>query len=142
MEGIRLNEAKHESYLQLWRGRVMECRNSGKPVAVWCEEQGINIKTYYYWQKQVWDKTANTIIPNGQSSSPQVRPVQFAQVNLVPDKTSTDADIVIRKDSWTVEIRNTANVATIIQNTFHMNPQSDALFLFCGRRCDRIKALY
>jgi transposase len=32
--------------------------------------------------------------------------------------------------------------ATIIQNTFHMNPQSDALFLFCGRRCDRIKALY
>ena len=67
------------------------------------------IKTYYYWQKQVWDKTANTIIPNGQSSSPQVRPVQFAQVNLVPDKTSTDADIVIRKDSWTVEIRNTAN---------------------------------
>ena len=23
--------------------------------------------------------------------------------------------------------------ATIIQNTFHMNPQSDALFLFCGR---------
>ena len=109
MEGIRLNEAKHESYLQHWRGRVMECRNSGKPVAVWCEEQGINIKTYYYWQKQVWDKTANTIIPNGQSNSPQIRPVQFAQVNLVPDKTSTDADIVIRKDSWTVEIRNTAN---------------------------------
>lgn len=32
--------------------------------------------------------------------------------------------------------------ATIIQNTFHMNPQSSALFLFCGRRCDRIKALY
>ena len=92
MEGIRLNEAKHESYLQLWRGRVMECRNSGKPVAVWCEEQGINIKTYYYWQKQVWDKTANTIIPNGQSNSPQIRPVQFAQVNLVPDKTSTGGD--------------------------------------------------
>lgn len=42
MEGIRLNEAKHESYLQLWRGRVMECRNSGKLIAVWCEEQGIN----------------------------------------------------------------------------------------------------
>ena len=41
MEGIRLNEAMHESYLQLWRGRVMECRNSGKPIAVWCEEQGI-----------------------------------------------------------------------------------------------------
>ena len=32
--------------------------------------------------------------------------------------------------------------AAIIQNSFHMNPQTNALFLFCGRRCDRIKALY
>ena len=130
MEGIRLNEAKHESYLQLWRGRVMECRNSGKPVAVWCEEQGINIKTYYYWQKQVWDKTANTIIPNGQSSSPQIRPVQFAQVNLVPDKTSTDADIVIRKDSiyrkdFTVpphRIHNSVFFIFVIQRNSHDVP--------------------
>ena len=32
--------------------------------------------------------------------------------------------------------------ASIIQNTFHMNPQTNALFTFCGRRSDRIKALY
>ena len=32
--------------------------------------------------------------------------------------------------------------ASIIQNTFHMNPQANALFIFCGRRSDRIKALY
>ncbi len=44
MEGTSLVDAKHESYLQLWRGRVMECRNSGKSVAVWCEANGINIK--------------------------------------------------------------------------------------------------
>ncbi len=31
---------------------------------------------------------------------------------------------------------------SIIQNTFHMDPQTNALFLFCGRRLDRIKALY
>ncbi len=113
MEGLRLNEAKHESYLQLWRGRVMECRNSGKSVAVWCAENGINIKTYYYWQKQVWDKATNAIIPRGQSGDPQAHLVQFAQVNLVPDNPSTDADIVIRKNSWTVEIRNTANVSLL-----------------------------
>ncbi len=113
MEGIRLNEAKHESYLQLWRARVMECRNSGKSVSVWCAENGINIKTYYYWQKQVWDKATNAIIPNGQSGYPQAQPIQFAQVNLVPDNPTTDSDIVIRKDSWTVEIRNTANAALL-----------------------------
>ena len=32
--------------------------------------------------------------------------------------------------------------ASIIQNTFHTNPQTNALFIFCGRRTDRIKALY
>ena len=29
-----------------------------------------------------------------------------------------------------------------MQNTFHMNPQTSTLFLFCGGRSDRIKALF
>ena len=31
---------------------------------------------------------------------------------------------------------------TLVQNTFHMNPQTSTLFIFCGRRSDRIKALF
>ena len=31
---------------------------------------------------------------------------------------------------------------TLVQNTFHMNPQNSTLFMFCGRRSDRIKALF
>ena len=31
---------------------------------------------------------------------------------------------------------------TLVQNTFHMNPQTSTLLLFCGRRSDRIKALF
>ena len=31
---------------------------------------------------------------------------------------------------------------TLVQNTFHINPQTSTLFIFCGRRCDRIKALF
>ena len=30
----------------------------------------------------------------------------------------------------------------IIEGTFHMNSSDNALYLFCGRKCDRIKALY
>lgn len=112
MEGTSLLGAKHESYLQLWRGRVMECRNSGKTIAVWCKENGINIKTYYFWQKRVWDKETQTLIQSGQNQLSQAQAVQFAQVNLGME-TSSDADIVIRKDDWTVEIRNTANPALL-----------------------------
>ncbi len=122
MEGISLVDAKHESYLQLWRGRVMECRTSGKSVAVWCADNGINIKTYYYWQKKVWDKATNTMIHSNQGELPHTEPVQFAQVNLGCMETSSDADIVIRKDSWTVEVRNTASpilLTTVIQAVIH-----------------------
>lgn len=30
----------------------------------------------------------------------------------------------------------------IIRDTYRMDPYSNSLFLFCGRRCDRIKALH
>jgi len=33
-------------------------------------------------------------------------------------------------------------LAAIVQQEFHLDPFSNALFLFCGRRADRIKALY
>ena len=118
MDGISLNEAKHESYLQLWRERVLECRNSGKTVVAWCAENGIKTKTYYYWQQRVWDKATKTILPiNKGEVLPQ--PVQFAQVNLAtPMQPETEADIIIRKGSCVVEIKNQANpvlVGAILQ---------------------------
>ena len=113
MEGTSLLGAKHESYLQLWRGRVMECRNSGKTIAVWCKENGINIKTYYFWQKRVWDKETQTQIQSGQNQLPQAQAVQFAQVNLGME-TSSDADtlgkeIIKRMDRITTSYSRNRN---------------------------------
>jgi hypothetical protein len=122
MEGTSILGAKHESYLQLWRGRVMECRSSGKSVAEWCGENGINIKTYYYWQKRVWDKGTQSLIQTEQSGLSQSDPIQFAQVNL-GCVDSSDVDIVIRKDGWTVEVRNTASpvlLNTVLQAVIHV----------------------
>ncbi|HHX23704.1 MAG TPA: IS66 family insertion sequence element accessory protein TnpB [Thermoanaerobacterales bacterium] len=33
-------------------------------------------------------------------------------------------------------------LAAIVKQEFNLDPFSDSLFLFCGKRCDRIKALY
>ena len=38
--------------------------------------------------------------------------------------------------------RGIDGLATIVEQQFQLDPYSDALFLFCGRRTDRIKALY
>ncbi|QHA01962.1 IS66 family insertion sequence element accessory protein TnpB [Dehalobacter restrictus] len=33
-------------------------------------------------------------------------------------------------------------LASIVQQKFRLDPFTNPLFLFCGRRCDRIKVLY
>lgn len=33
-------------------------------------------------------------------------------------------------------------LSAIVQNNFNLDPFSNSLFLFCGRKCNRIKALY
>ena len=109
MNSISLSTAKHESYINIWRERVMACRSSGKTIVDWCAENGINLKTYYYWQKKVWDKEIMDLSPETKTKLLESRSIQFAQVNLGPVDSSSDADIVIRKDAWTVEIRNSAS---------------------------------
>ena len=37
--------------------------------------------------------------------------------------------------------RSIDGLATIVQGKLELDPYSKALFLFCGRRCDRIKGL-
>ena len=51
--GISVQELKHAARLQEWSARVAECRNSGIGVKAWCAEQGIALKTYYNWEKQI-----------------------------------------------------------------------------------------
>jgi len=38
--------------------------------------------------------------------------------------------------------RGIDGLSTIVQKQFQLDPFTNSLFLFCGRRCDRIKALY
>ena len=51
--GMSVQELKHAARLQEWSGRVAECRSSGIGVKAWCAEQGIALKTYYNWEKQI-----------------------------------------------------------------------------------------
>lgn len=50
-----MKEYKKSSQLQKWAEIVRACRNSGKTVSAWCNENGLNKKTYYYWHRKVCD---------------------------------------------------------------------------------------
>ncbi len=38
--------------------------------------------------------------------------------------------------------RSIDGLCALVQERLHMDPRQRALYLFCGRRCDRIKALF
>ena len=37
-----------------WTDAVSRCRSSGLSVRSWCNQEGIREKTYYYWQKKIY----------------------------------------------------------------------------------------
>ena len=44
--------------IQIWAERIAECRSSGKSVRAWCREKEISEKTYYYWQRRLYQQMA------------------------------------------------------------------------------------
>ena len=54
----------------------------------------------------------------------------------------TGADKIYVACGYTDLRRGIDGLATIVQKQFELDPFSNTLFLFCGRRLDRIKALY
>ena len=51
--GAGVQDLKHAAKVQEWSARVAECRSSGIGVKAWCREQGIALKTYYNWERQI-----------------------------------------------------------------------------------------
>ena len=107
-----LNSAKHSSKMAEWRIRIGECRNSGQTIKEWCRENDICLKTYYKWQRLIWDaetenRSIEAIKPGG---------IQFAEIPQIRIETEEQqAGIIVRKGDWQIEVQNNANPAIICQ---------------------------
>ena len=107
-----LNAAKHASKLAEWRIRIGECRNSGQTIKEWCKEKHICLKTYYRWQRIIWDtEEENRFIEPVKTGA-----IQFAEIPQIRLETeSRQAEIVIHKGNWQIELQNNANPVIISQ---------------------------
>lgn len=99
MSGI--SQIKKDIQLNSWAEMVRECHNSGKTVAMWCNEMGINIKTYYYRQSKVREAmtenySKNKIVPISISPQPA-------------EAVSSESVITIRKND--IELEFSENIA-------------------------------
>lgn len=96
---------------------IQEHRASGLSVADWCKEQGIPSQTYYYRLRKIREAACQ--------HTPSEQETEFVPVTF-PDSDSLSSNA---QASW-------------IQQKFQLNPFENSLFLFCGRKKNRLKALY
>lgn len=162
-----LQTGNGQNKLALWAERVSSCRNSGLRVKDWCRENGVNEQTYYKWQKKLFTmaqtqqesrfaevtpvRTSGNIavtvrnLRNGSGYS-QRRGRGYRGNGTAGMKVMlsdfTGADRVYIVCGYTDLRRGIDGLAALVQQEFQLNPFSNCLFLFCGRRRDRIKALY
>ena len=48
-----MDAKQHEYQLEQWSILIRERLNSGQSVRAWCEENGVTMRKYYYWLKQL-----------------------------------------------------------------------------------------
>ena len=70
------------------------------------------MKTYYKWQRIIWDAEAE----NRSIEPVKTGAIQFAEIPQIRVETeSQQAEIVICKGDWRIELQNNANPAIISQ---------------------------
>ena len=113
--GLRAYNGQNK--LAQWVQIVSECRESGMSVRQWCQEHGINISSYCHCR-----------------NSPPGSAIMLSDF--------TGADKVYIACGYTDLRCGIDGLAALVQQKFSLDPFTNTLFLFCGRRRDRIKALY
>lgn len=118
-EGLELDtrEVASEYRLSQWTELVRQCRRSGQTVAVWCDENNININInttrYYYWLKRI-RKAACKALPSLSGNNlivPVNIPVDTVETES-PDQESS-SDVFVRIGTVILEISNSASATSI-----------------------------
>jgi putative transposase len=114
---MNTRKVTQEYRMNQWIGIVSECRDSGQTVTSWCEDHGINLKSYYYWLRKIRKaacETLPTIKTEGQIVPLDIQetlPSIPKEVKQVPSEV--DVDIVLRLGSAVLEIHNNASAGLI-----------------------------
>lgn len=48
-----MDKIAHEVRTQEWFSIIQTCNTSGQPKRQWCEEHGISVRKFFYWQKKI-----------------------------------------------------------------------------------------
>ena len=95
----RISKVKHQMPLSEWSVRIHDCQTSGLKLQEWCNQNGLNIKTYYYWLRKVRQAALGC-------TSPEL-------VRLEDDSSSSDRMIRIRYGSAELNLPENVDLAAV-----------------------------
>lgn len=111
----KVSSVKARLRLQEWAGRIAQCQSSSMTVAAWCEANGINIKSYYYWLKKVRLHTLDNI-PALTESLPEKHeeaPVVFKPLEVTSPVIQMQAAVIVHLPQATLEVAQGADRQTV-----------------------------
>ena len=98
-KGIRVyNE---QSKLAEWAQKVSLCRESGQSVREWCQENQVNISSYYKWQRKLY------------AMAQARQEMQFAEVTPLQPVRSGNVAVTVRVAGAEADIHNGADASTV-----------------------------
>ena len=90
--------------LESWTARIIACRSSGITVRAWCQENGLPEKTYYYWQRRLFQTL---------SEQQKVHQTAFAEVTPPQLVCSGNVAVAVRISGVEAAIHSGADAATV-----------------------------
>lgn len=109
-----MDKITHEIRLSNWKEVVEQCslRPAGQTVKQWLADNGINEKTYYYWQRRIRKEVFGQIDQPQTAGSQKTVSVSFAEIPVIPEQrgtaleTSFHADAVIQTGNTIIGLSN------------------------------------
>ena len=111
-----ISKVKRSMNLAKWTGIIQACQSSDMFVIDWCRVNNVNVKSYYYWLKQIREHTISNFPAEVKSTLTKVdqsTPVTFKKLEVktpVPDAVPA---VVIRLPYATLELTNSASQQTV-----------------------------
>ena len=99
-----LQVMSRQERLENWTARIMACRSSGMTVRAWCQENGLSEKTYYYWQRRLFQTL---------SEQQAAHETAFAEVTPPRPVCSENVAVSVRISGVEANIHNGADAATV-----------------------------
>ena len=107
-----MRSLEHQVNVKEWRELIAECRNSGKTVKDWCEENSVRPSKYYYWLRVI---RSESLVLAGKNMA--VPSQQFTQVRVRENEqdmsVASGTCAVLKSGTFSLEISNGADIKVL-----------------------------